>query len=331
MENLIEKHISNTQKKLKKCNSLILKSKYDKYVSDILIQTYIDARYYNFGVDSKVRVFYKRIYKALEKKAEELIAEEPRQETMVRNTLELFKYYFYIDYVRKPESIDEIINYIYEMRISKLGLRSAEKDDFKNEFKKIIEEYEVQFDKLEKQYDSQDFDLEIKKITSKDNNYYNVKLKYNFDFPGLFNKDVVEEVFNTDLIAEDKLFVEYPMIAVKLFTEILDGNFSKMYVCDFSVDLLNKKKKLEQVLQPINNEAYQDKICFRVNYKEFVENKKEIFGLIKRGFCFALETDENMEKLSSEELQILELFNCIIVNSNDINKNNYRNVKLLEK
>ena len=48
MENLIEKHISNTQKKLKKCNSLILKSKYDKYVSDILIQTYIDARYYNF-------------------------------------------------------------------------------------------------------------------------------------------------------------------------------------------------------------------------------------------------------------------------------------------
>lgn len=331
MENLIEKHINNTQKKLKKCNNLILKSKYDKYVSNILIQTYIDARYYNFGVNSKIKVFYKRIYNALEKKAEELISEEPRQETMVKNTLELFKYYFYIDYVRKPESIDDIVNYLYEMRITKLGLRSAEKDDFKNEFKKIIKENEVDLDKLEKEFDSQDFEIKIKKVTSKDNNYYYAKLNYNFDFPELFDKNVVEEVFNTEIIAEDKLFVEYPMIALKIFSEILEGNFSKIYICEFSVDLLNKKKKLEQVLQPINNEAYQDKVCLLINYDEFINNKNEIFSLIKRGFCFALETDEKMAKLSNEELQILELFKCIIVNSNDINKNNYRNVKLLEK
>ena len=65
MENIIEKHINNTQKKLKKYTSLILKSKYDKEISDELIQTYIDARYYNFGVDSSIKVFYRRIYSAL--------------------------------------------------------------------------------------------------------------------------------------------------------------------------------------------------------------------------------------------------------------------------
>ena len=40
MNNIFEKHISNTQKRLKKYNSLILKSKYNKEISDELVQCY---------------------------------------------------------------------------------------------------------------------------------------------------------------------------------------------------------------------------------------------------------------------------------------------------
>lgn len=331
MENIIEKHICNTQKNLKKYNNFILKSKYDKDVSDSLIQTYIDARYYNFGVDSKIKVFHKRIYTALKEKAIELIKEEPRKKEIIENTLSLFQYYFYFDYVRDCISLEEIVNSISEMRILKLGLRSAVKDNFKEDFLELLKTNSLRIDELIEQYDSNDFNLDIRKIDSKVTNYYNVKLKYNFSFPEIFSKDVVEDVFNSDIVAEDKLFVEYPMIALKVFLEILSGNFSKVYICDFSVDLLNKKKKLEQVLTIINNQASQEKIYFRVNYKEFKDNKTEIFKLIKKGFCFALETNDEMPKLSNEELKILEIFNCIITSSNDINKKKYKNVKILEK
>lgn len=331
MENIIEKHIYNTQKNLKKYNSLILKSKYDKYISDILVQTYIDARYYNFGVNTKIKVFYKRIYEALEKKSKELIKEEPSKKNIIEYTLSLFDYYFYIDYVRNCVSQEELVNSIAEMRILKLGLRSAGKDNFKEEFMKLLKSNLLQIDELIEQYSSKDFELEVRKINAKEPNYCNVKLKYKFDFPEIFSKDVIEDVFNSDIVAEDKLFVEYPMVALKVFLEILNGNFSKIYICDFSVDLLNKKKKLEQILEIIDSQIVQEKIYLRVNYKEFQENKNGIFELIKRGFCFALETEEDIPKLSNEELKILEIFNCIIVNNKDVNKNRYKNVKKLQK
>ena len=121
------------------------------------------------------------------------------------------------------------------------------------------------------------------------------------------------------------------MISVRVLNEILAGNFNKKYICDFSANLFKKKKKLEQLLQILDNQAAQDKIFFEIKYQEFLENKEEIFKLIKRGFSFALKTNSAMPKLLNEEINILEIFNCIIVDNNDINKTKYKNIKIIEK
>ena len=73
MNNIIEKHITKTQKRFKKYCNLILKSKYDRVVAEELIQRYIDARYYNFEVDESIKVFYRRIFDAIKRRAKELI------------------------------------------------------------------------------------------------------------------------------------------------------------------------------------------------------------------------------------------------------------------
>ena len=330
MDNIIANHINNTQKKLKKYNSLILKSKYDKTISDEFIQTYIDARYYNYDVDNKIRIFYRRVYNALKKKSTELIKQEPKKRDIILNSLALFQYYFYFDNVRYNIEIEDIVQAISEWRIFELKLRSAVKDDFNKTFLDIVKEDIENENRILYGYDSTDFELNVKKIIPKNNNYYRVKLQYNFGFPEIFNKEAIEEVFNTDIIAEDKLFVEYPMIANKVLNEIIDGNFSKIYICDFAIDLFNKKKKLEQLLSILDNQAAQEKIYFKIDYDDFSKNKSNIFKLRKRGFSFALETNEKMPQLSNEELKILEIFNCIIVDANDINKNKYNN-KILVK
>lgn len=86
MNNIVENHITKTQRRMKKYCNLILRSKYDRKVCDELIQTYIDARYYNFGVDEKIKMFYRRIYEALKIKAQKMIKEDKTKEEIIENT-----------------------------------------------------------------------------------------------------------------------------------------------------------------------------------------------------------------------------------------------------
>ncbi len=330
MNNIFEKHINATQKRLKKYMSLILKSRYDKNISEELIQTYIDARYYNYGVDNSIRIFYRRIYDAVKKKSEKLMKKTPRSTDQILDHLSLFQYYFYFDNVRYNMELDDVVDAIAEKRVTKFNIKASDDDNFKQEFLDlIIKDLEQVDDFLDMHY-SEDFDLDIRKINSKNPNYYRVKLKYFFEFPEIYSKEIVEEVFNSDITSEDKLFVEYPMAAVVALKDVIVGNFNKMYVCDFAPELLNKKKKLDQLLGILENQAAQDKILFEIEYDDFVRNKEKLFEVIRKGFRFCVKTNDDMPKLSKEEIKMLEIFDRIIVSTKDVNKKQYKKTKILE-
>ncbi len=330
MNNIFEKHINSTQKRLKKYMSLILKSKYDKTITEELIQSYIDARYYNYGVDNSIRIFYRRIYDAVKKKSEKLMKKTPRNTDLILDHLSLFQYYFYFDNVRYNMDLEDVVNTIAEKRLKKFNIKSTENDNFKDEFLNLVISDLEQIDDYLDKYASEDFDLEIKKINSKNPNYYRVKLKYYFEFPEIYSKEIIEDVFNTDITSEDKLFVEYPMAAIVALKDVIVGNFNKMYVCDFAPELLNKKKKLDQLLDILENQAAQDKILFEIEYNDFIRNKEKLFEIIRKGFRFCVKTNDDMPKLSKEEIKMLEIFDRIIVSTKDVNKKQYKKTKILE-
>ena len=330
MNNIIEKHILKTQKRFKKYCNLILKSKYDRVVAEELIQRYIDARYYNFEVDESIKIFYRRIFDSVKKRAQELIKEEPSKKEIIDYTTDLFQYFFYFDFVRNNMEADLVINKIADMRATRLNIKSAETADFIQGFAKLVEEDTLEVQENLDLYDSEDFELEIKKISSSNKEFYRVKLVYNFAFPKIFSQESIDEVFNTDIIGEDNLFVEYPMVLNNTLIDILNGVFDKYYIVDFSVDLLRKKQKLEQILRMLDNQAAQDKIIFEIGFEDFRENKSEIFKLIKRGFGFALKTNNDMPKFTIDEIKILDIFDCIIVDPEDINKGKYKKKKVIE-
>lgn len=331
MNNIFEKHITNTQKKLKKYNSLILKSKYDKEISEELIKSYIEARYYNEGVDNKIRIFYRRIYDVVKKKSEILIKKYPRKTDQILEHLSLVQYYFYFDNVRNNIPIENVVELIDEKRTEKFGLRAAANDNFKNEFTKLVKEDMAEVDDSLDLYESGDFYIDIKRVVPKNKEYFRVKLKYTFEFPEIFSEEIIEEVFNTDITSEDRLFVEYPMATNVALKDTIVGNFTKKYICDFAPELFNKKKKLEQLLDVINNQAAQEKILFEISYNDFITHKNDVFKTINRGFKFALKTNDNMQKLTAEEYNILDVFDVIIVSKEDINKKHYKNTKILEE
>lgn len=328
MNNIVQKHITDTQKRFKKYFSMILKSKYDREVADELIQAYIDARYYNYEVDNNIKIFHRRIYNSIKVKAEILKKELPNKLESIDYTQELFQYFFYFDYVRKNVEINEVIRLISEKREKKYNLKNPDTKNFIKEFTKLVESDLKQVNNSLKLYEStKDFEITLKKI---DDNIYRVKLLYNFDFPEIFSKEIIQETFETDIIGEDRLFVEYPMIANEVLKEILNGNFSKIYIVDFAESLLKKKKKLDQLLEILENQASQDKIYFELKFEDFVKNKKEVFDVVKRGFKFALVTNSDMPKFTKDELQITEIFGCILADTNDVNKKRYKNDKIIE-
>ena len=45
----------------------------------------------------------------------------------------------------------------------------------------------------------------------------------------LYSTQAIENVFNSGLVAEDKLFVEYNLMSVEIIQDILKGNFKRQY------------------------------------------------------------------------------------------------------
>ena len=303
---------------------MILKSKYDRTITDELINTYIDARYYNSDVDDSIKIFYRRIYDALKKKSLKMIAENKDKREAIENCLYIFQYFFYFDFVRSNISTDEVIDVIAEKRVSKFNLRPSEDENFSFELKELVRnDMDEVLDYLDK-FDTDEFLMEYSKINTKISNVNRVQFDYNFDFPEIFNRDMIEETFYTDIIAEDKLFVEYPMVAANALREVLAGNFKRVYVVDFATSLFGKAKKLEQIIEVINNPAAQDKILLEVKFSDFMNNKNGIFKLMKRGFKFCLKTSGDMKQLTNEELQLMNAFSLVVVDVDDINKGNYK-------
>ena len=330
MNNIIEKHISKTEKRFKKYLSIILKSKYDKEIAEELIQAYIDARYYNFDVDNSIKFFYRRIYNSLILKSNDIFQKNKTKKSTIENTLILFQYLFYFDYVRENIDTKKVIELIAEKRITRFNLRLSENDEFIKELSALVNDDMKQTQKMLELYDNSDeFEIELKRVDTNNVNFFFTKLLYHIEFPKLFSLEAIQEVFDTDIIAEDRLFVEYPMVANIALKDILVGNFNRIYIVDFAVSLFGKSKKLEQLLDIIDNQAAQDKIYFSVRYDEFGDNKEKIYNLMKKGFKFALIANENMKTLSNDELKLLDVFACIIANKEDVNIKKYKKDKLL--
>jgi len=320
--NMINQYIEFTETCFQKYLKMILKNKYDKELSTKFIETYIDARYYNYGVNDNQKIFYRKIYSALRIKADELIKEFPEKEKLIFDILLIFQYMFYFDDVRKNMGIKEVVNLIYQKRITRFEIRGSEVDDFKEEFYDTVKsDFSRKKEFLEK-FESNDFGLEIKKIES-NNNLNKVKLNYYFEFQDIYSKEYINKIFNEGKVLEDKAFVEYSLLSLIILQDVLEGKFSKEYFVEFPCSLFEKQKKIEQLLHIIENQTAQEKLNLELKYSDFLKNREIVTQLITRGFRIALNIDK---KINEEDLNILEIFSYLILSKEDKNNYNSKNI-----
>lgn len=309
--NIMATYIDYTRNFLQDFMKEFFKEQFDEQISNEYIETYIEARYNDYGGNENQRVFYRRIYSALKKAEEKLIYNQNEEKhKLIKNMLELYQYVFYIDFVRPLKNeLKDFINEMYEKRITKFEMKRD--GALRDNLYKMIKNFRESKDKYLKKFESEEFELVINKYPLiKD--VYKVGIKYNFKLPYIFSDKVIEEVYNENIVNEDKLIIEYLMLTVFNIRMILDGKFTTQYLVDFSISLFDKPKKLEQTLRIINDPAILEKIKIKIKYRDFIIRRNEIYELMKKGFKFAVIIDDSFI-ISKEHIRKLGVFDYVIV------------------
>lgn len=319
MKNLMDEYIDFTTSKMKRYIRLIFASRYNSEITDEYIKTYVNSRYYNVNLSEKSnRAFYLKIVNELNEKSETLKKRLGKEkEKIIDDTKVVFNYLLFFDSVRKVENFKNIPN-IKEVTQKLI-------DEIKNEFgikiKEEVEETlykEISADMLEKElfldkFETDDFILNFVKHKSIDSLYY-VDLEHHIKLPNQYSDLAIEEVYNSGIVAEDKLEIEYILLSIIAIKDIIDGNFKDTYIAEFATSLFKKKQKLNSVLELLNNQALQEKIKLNITYEEFTRFKKTILGYVNKGFDFAITLDDTIK--SVDEVGKLKMFKYVILPKN---------------
>ena len=308
--NIMEQYVKNTKSFIKSFTKMFFAEKYNEKISNEFISAYIESRVYSYG-EAVDRFFYRRIYASLLKKRKELQKQYPRiKERVFEDNIKIYQFIFYIDGVRPINDLDEFVRLVCASRKTKFEVQDAIKN-FQGRVLKSIKKYQEEKEEFLKQFETNDFTLDIEKYTLIDNTY-KVDIDYNFKIPYIYSNKVIYEVFNDGTVNEDKLIIEYILLTCVCIRDINKGNFETKYLVNFARTLFKKQGKIKQTLKVLDNSAIQDKVFIKIYYQDFEENKELIYSLMKDGYRFAIIIDDTFNpKLI--EIKKLSIFKYMLV------------------
>lgn len=259
------------------------------YISSIFnsfVKEYISIRYYNIypkkqSINSTVNYY-------LNEKIKELEESNPDKVKSIYFMADIFRYLIALDGDLEAAAVNKIEIELSDLREKKYGLVG------KLEFSKEYREFRRRKKDFIKEYETSDFYLELSKTKFK--NVLDASLKHSVKMPELYSDKAIEDVYNSGIVSEDKLFVEYNLLAIKILEEIIDYNYDTSYLVEFNTELFNKKEKLNRLLKIIDNDITREKLVLKVSYTSFMDRREEVFGLINDGYSFALLKDENYKE-----------------------------------
>lgn len=289
--NVMQEYIKMTQDEVISYIKLIFERSYSKKIALRYMNAYLNVRFYNFYPKDDNLTFRKNYLNAIKEEEANIVRAMPEKKKLIENMGLFFYYILYFDKISYRVDVDEIIEKLYKIRKK---LLRKDNEDFKENFRNTYEEYADKKEKFLKKFETEEFYLKVTDYEGA-NNANRVNLKYNIKFPMLYSTQAIENVFNSGLVAEDKLFVEYNLMSVEIIQDILKGNFKRQYIIEFNTNLFKKKRKLASLLNVINNSAVQDKVNLKITYKEFLQNKDNIYELMRDGFKFAVILDNSFE------------------------------------
>lgn len=298
--NVMDEYLKLIHEDLSASLKQILDKKYKKSIVDEFIKTYISTRYYNEDAKMNLNTIKMNIIKKMTQKEKELYKEYPEKEKSIKTISDYIYLILYIDNVSEIDS-KEMIKTINLFEDKDKAISILEDLKTKHEIKKEM---------FINSFDSDDFYLEYEDC-NRVNNVQMVILEHNIEFSMIYSEFAIEKAFNTGKTNEDKYLVAYHLLAQQVIKDINNEDYNQKYIINFPETILEKKQKYKKLTEIVNNDILKEKICFEIDYEEFLKNKNEFNTLINQGFGFAVRLNKKVAKTAAMKM---EIFRYIIIN-----------------
>lgn len=309
--NIMEKYLEITKKQINSYLRLVFGRDFNKKYCDSYTEKYINVRYYNYYEADVNNTIRKKILYQLSQEQEALAINNVQDRTIIEQMNIFYYYVLYFDNVVHYKDLRKKIEQIGKLR-KKLLNKSSEK--FEEELYLSMKNYIEQKKEFIEKFESDEFYLKVSNYPDK-LNVYRINLKNNIKFPIVYSEFAIKKAFETGTINEDKLIVEYYLTTIKIVQDLIKHNFKKKYIVEFACSLLKKPKKLNNLLNIIDNTAIQEKICIKIRYENYIQYKEKIQELMKNGFNIVLILDNSFD-VNFKNIESLRLFKYVILNKN---------------
>lgn len=326
--NIMDEYIEITKKQINDYIKLVFGDKFNQNYCDIFTNKYINIRYFNYYENDIYESTRRKILDYLKQTGEDIIINNINDRELIEEMRIFFYYILYFDNVIYYKDLRVKVEQIAKTKKKRLNnLYNGFEEELYKKMKKYIEEKE----NLIKQFSSEEFYIKLSKYPNKAN-VHRVNLKYNLKFPLEYSEFAINKAFQMGIVNEDKLIVEYYLIVLQILKDVIKQNFKRKYIVEFAATLLKKSKKIKNILNIINNPIIQEKISLKIKYEQFLENKEDIYELMREGYRITIVLDNSFEA-TFKEIECLNMFEFVIINSNlekyeEIinNKGNLRNI-----
>lgn len=307
--NIINKYTDITRKQMSTYMKLVFGNLFNKDYNDVYIQKYINTRYYNYNEADVKETFRARILSELKDAEETLCIDNISDRDLIQKMDVFFQYVLYFDDIVKYKDLKKKIERVTKLRKKLLNKYS---ETFEKTLYNKMLEFKEQKEKMLESFETDDFYLKLTNYPKR-YNVYRVNLKHNVEIPIEYSEFAINKAYNSGIIQEDKLVVEYYLVEAQILKDILKQRFSKQYIVEFSESIFKKAKKLKTLLNIIDNPITQDKMILKMQYEDYLSNKDKIHDLLRDGYKVAVILDDSFT-INSRNVQTLDMFKYVILN-----------------
>lgn len=307
MKNIMNEYIKIVKSNMNKYLKVFVDNKYVKNIADEFIDTYTDIRYYGLIEVKKGFTVKNKILTELRKKKEKLLEENKDKEKNINIIYDFFDSAIAFNEI-KENNIEDEINQVIKLR--KIHFLKNDDEDYKDVIRDLVKKCGKDKEKLLKLTETNKFFL--KYSNNKISNLKSVVIKQNLKFPAIYSKQAIAKAFNTGVIAEDKLFVEYNLIVAQIIRDIESGIYRKQYIVEFPESILDKSQKMQRLLDILNHPSVQDRVMLNIEYKAINKYKEKIYEILRNGYKIAAVLDNSFE-VNATDIQKLSMFQYVLI------------------
>ena len=210
--NIMNEYIKLTSEHMKQYMELIFKDKFEKHIYNSFWEAYLNARYYDLNGSKTDNTLKNEILTELKSKKIKLLQKE--KDTLhptIENMYTFFTHILYFDRVIASKDLSKTVDVIHKLRKDLLG---KDEKKFQELLLETVEMNGRQINEMLKKYETKDFYVKILNYRTK--NVYKVSLKYNFRISMIYSNLAIERAFNTGVVNEDKLIIEYNLMTIQV-------------------------------------------------------------------------------------------------------------------